>query len=247
MTRSRSARRSTPWFCSLGTRNSWGCRPNGSPRTRSGPPTPWRGGLLELDPAPLTDVREPANRVVGTCRHFAVMSCALLRHRGIAARVRCGFATYFQPGKAVDHWITEYWDDRWVRIDTEILGMSVLDHPHDVRPGEFLTGGEAWLAYREGEIDAADFGVYGTENWGPSEIRGNAVRDLAALNKIETLPWDEWGRMSDAYQGKTGADYDELLDELASVCAADDPVDMSALYAHDLLRVPDDLIRYVSP
>ncbi|RJQ71963.1 transglutaminase domain-containing protein [Pseudonocardiaceae bacterium YIM PH 21723] len=199
--------------------------------------------LLALDPAPLTAGREPGSRVVGTCRHFAVLSCALLRHRGIPARVRCGFATYFQPGLGLDHWITEYWDERWIRIDSEILGKSVLPHPHDLRPGEFLTGGEAWAAYRRGEIDASRFGVDGTGNWGPSEIRGNAVRDLAALNKVETLPWDEWGRMTDAYDGKTGADYDALLDELAEVCAADDPAAVSALYRHPDLRVPDSLTQ----
>jgi hypothetical protein len=79
-------------------------------------------------------------------------------------------------------------------IDAEILGGSVLDHPEDLRPGEFLSGGEAWAAFRRGEIDAARFGVYGTGNWGQAEIRGNAVKDLAALNKVEMLPWDEWGR-----------------------------------------------------
>ncbi|MGW7531251.1 transglutaminase-like domain-containing protein [Amycolatopsis sp. NPDC054798] len=202
--------------------------------------------LLELDPAPLATAREPAKRVVGTCRHFAVLSCALLRYRGIAARVRCGFATYFQPGQGVDHWITEYWDNsdaRWIRLDPEILGQTVVPSPHDLRPGEFLTGGEAWTAYRRGEIDASQFGVHGTENWGPAEIRGNAVKDLAALNKIETLPWDEWGRMTEAYEGKTGADYDVLLDELADVCAADDPAAVQALYAHKELRVPENLIR----
>ena len=74
--------------------------------------------LLALDPASLDVSRPPAQRVIGTCRHFAVLACALLRHRGIAARARCGFATYFQPGRSVDHWITEYWqerDQRWVR------------------------------------------------------------------------------------------------------------------------------------
>ena len=51
--------------------------------------------------------------------------------------------------------------------------------------------------HREGRIDASTFGVYGTENWGPAEIRGNAVKDLAALNKVEMLPWDEWGRVAE--------------------------------------------------
>lgn len=203
--------------------------------------------LLALDPAPLSLARDdPSKRVVGTCRHFAVLSCALLRHRGIAARVRCGFATYFQPGQGLDHWITEYRDDyarQWTRIDSEVLGQAVLDRPEHLRPGQFLTGGEAWLALRRGQIDASRFGVYGTENWGPNEIRGNAVKDLAALNKVEMLPWDEWGRMTDAYDGKTGADYDNLLDTLAAVCSAGDPAAVANLYTHADLRVPAELIR----
>ena len=201
--------------------------------------------LLALDPAPLDAARTPDRRVIGTCRHFAVLSCALLRYRGIAARVRCGFATYFQPGQGLDHWITEYWhekDQRWVRIDSEIIGQSVLAEPEDLRPGQFLSGGEAWKAFREGRIDAARFGVYGTGNWGPGEIRGNTVKDLAALNKVEMLPWDEWGRMDASYKGQTGADYDELLDTIADVCAGDDPSAVADLYERDELRVPPGLI-----
>jgi hypothetical protein len=202
--------------------------------------------LLALDPAPLTSPRDPDKRVVGTCRHFAVISCALLRRAGVAARVRCGFATYFQPGQALDHWITEYWHEdevRWVRIDSEILGQSVLARPHDLSPSEFLSGGEAWAAFRRGTVDAATFGVFGTDNWGAAEIRGNAVKDLAALNKVEVLPWDEWGRMTDAYAGDIGPGYDALLDTLAEICAGDDPSAVAALYAHEDLTVPDRLLR----
>lgn len=202
------------------------------------------GALLTLNPAQVRAGRPASQRVVGTCRHFALLSCAFLRCRGIAARVRCGFATYFQAGQGLDHWITEYrdGDGRWVRIDSEILGGTVLGHPEDLRPGEFLSGGEAWAAFRRGEIDATSFGVYGTGNWGAAEIRGNAVKDLAALNKVEMLPWDEWGRMTAAYRGETGGDYDDLLDELASVCAGGDPAAVASLYAHDDLRVPAEII-----
>jgi Transglutaminase-like superfamily len=199
--------------------------------------------LLRMVPEPLSELREPAQRVVGTCRHFALLSCALLRHRGIAARARCGFATYFQPGQALDHWITEYRrDGRWVRIDSEILGGSVLTDPAELTPGQFLSGGEAWLAYRSGQVDAATFGVPGTTNFGPAEIRGNAVKDLAALNKVEMLPWDEWGRMPDMYAGRTGPDYDLLIDRIAAVCAEDDPAEVAALYATEDLAVPAALL-----
>ena len=115
-------------------------------------------------------------------------------------------------------------------------------HPEDLKPGQFLTGGEAWAAFRNGEIDAETFGVYGTKNWGAAEIRGNAVKDLAALNKIEVLPWDAWGRMTEAYDGKTGPDYDELLDTLAAVCDENEPGAIAALYLRPEFRVPQELI-----
>ncbi|WP_067503597.1 transglutaminase domain-containing protein [Actinoplanes sp. TFC3] len=197
--------------------------------------------LLALDASPLTHARPPQHRVVGTCRHFAVLACALLRHRGIAARARCGFATYFQEGKGLDHWIVEYRAgaaDPWTRVDAQVMGDAV-----DLQPEQFLSGGEAWAAHRAETIDAAHFGVAGTSNWGPAEIRGNAIRDLASLAKVETLPWDEWGRMGESYKGQTGADYDQLMDVVASVCAFGDPSAVSALYTSSELRVPDELLR----
>jgi hypothetical protein len=202
--------------------------------------------VLTLDRAALDIAREPERRLVGTCRTFVVLSCALLRYRGIAARARCGFGTYFQPGLGLDHWITEYWHEtgeRWVRVDTQHLGQSFVPRPEDLQPGEFRTGGEAWIDCRRGEIDAMTFGVPGTENFGPAEISGNTVRDLAALNKVEMLPWDEWGQMTAAYQGQTGPDYDQLIDEVAVACASDSARDVTDLYARPELRVPAELIQ----
>lgn len=189
--------------------------------------------LLGLDPSPLVVPRPPELRVVGTCRHFAVLACALLRWRGVRARVRCGFATYFQPGWALDHWVVEHQAEaggRWVRLDPEVLDGTVTDHATDLRPGDFLDGAQAWDAHRRGRVDAATFGVHGTENFGPAEIRGNLVKDLAAVNKVEMLPWDEWGRMTEAYEHRTGPDYDVLLDEVAEALLADDDGAASALH-----------------
>lgn len=199
--------------------------------------------LLGLNPASLTIARLPAERVVGTCRHYATLACGLMRAKGIAARARCGFATYFVAGKSVDHWIVEYREERdrrWVRVDTELLGTtSWVPDPTDLGKGAFLTGGEAWQRWRAGKIDPDTFGVVGTDHaWGIGEIRGNAIRDLAALHRLEMLPWDEWGRMDDSYHGRTGPDYDELIDRVASACATDDDEMLASIYRQQDLAVP---------
>jgi len=163
--------------------------------------------LATLDPAPLDAPRKPEHRVVGTCRHFAVLACALLRFRDIPARARCGFAGYFVPGKHVDHWVTEYWDrkaGRWIRIDPEILGSDLVPRPATwPRVSSCRRRGVAAVPGREGR--RREFGVDDVADaWGAAEIRGNAVRDLAALNKVEMLPWDEWGALPSSYAAPPG-------------------------------------------
>jgi hypothetical protein len=185
--------------------------------------------------------------VVGTCRHFAIMATAFLRACGLPARARCGFAAYFTPPKKVDHWIIEHWsitDQRWVRTDPEYVDLATPGsaRPNDLRPGEFLTAGEAWQLVRAGRDDPADFGVFGTDNWGPGEVRGNAMRDLASLaRKVEMLPWDEWGPMEDSYKGKTGDDFDRLIDHLAAATSDPDPPKLQPIY--EQLAVPTSMIR----
>ncbi|MDN3029389.1 hypothetical protein [Streptomyces sp. S.PB5] len=148
--------------------------------------------------------------------------------------------------RGLDHWITEYWDTalaRWVRIDSEILGTGHVDRPEDLAPGEFVTGGEAWVQYRSGLIDPDVFGVTGTGHaWGRAEISGNAVRDPAVLCKLGTLPWDGGGRMTAAYEDKTGPGYDRLIDTVAAVCARDDPLSLTRLFAYEDLAVPQRIV-----
>lgn len=201
--------------------------------------------LVALGDAPLVGDRPVDRRVVGTCRHFALLATALLRHRAIPSRARCGFASYFVDAKYVDHWIVEHrMEGRWVRVDPEILGFAFVDHPEDLAAGAFLTGGEAWRLVAEDRADPLDFGVDGvTHAWGIAEIRGNAIRDLASLNKVETLPWDEWGRMTASYRGETDASFDALIDEVATACASDDLAVIERTYRSRDLAAPPELIR----
>jgi hypothetical protein len=204
--------------------------------------------VLELDGSKSLDHPRPAERrVVGTCRHFTVLATAFLRAVGAPARARCGFAAYFVPPKKVDHWIVEYWsgeDRRWIRVDPEHLDRPTpgTSRPHDLRPGEFLDAGEAWQLVRSGQDDPASYGVFGTQNWGPGEIRGNAVRDLANLAvKLEMLPWDEWGPMAASYDGTTGDDFDELIDHLAAATGGSDQREIRRVY--ERLAVPPSMIH----
>jgi hypothetical protein len=49
--------------------------------------------LADLDPRPFTIARPPERRLIGCCRHIATLMCAILRHHGVPARVRVGFAS----------------------------------------------------------------------------------------------------------------------------------------------------------
>jgi len=119
---------------------------------------------FEISAEPAMAARQPVDRVVGICWHFAVLYAALLRAQSSPVRVRCGFAGYFDAAKWYDHWITERWDgERWIRDDPQIDALQAetlnLDFdPHNQPPGRFLTGGEAWLAARAGEVDAEQGG-----------------------------------------------------------------------------------------
>jgi hypothetical protein len=154
--------------------------------------------LLTIDPRPLSIARPGASRALATCRDFSLMSCAVLRHHGVPARLRCGFGRYFAGHPYHDHWVCEYWardEQRWVLVDAELdeLHRSLLKFdfdPTDVPRTEFITGIEAWTRCRSGVIDPAQLGHGSTT--GLFFARVNLVRDLLALARIETSAWDTW-------------------------------------------------------
>jgi hypothetical protein len=189
--------------------------------------------ILALCPAPLHEAREPERRMVGVCRHFAVLQVALLRRIGIPARARAGFSGYFGPGW-IDHWITEWWDGRWVRHDAQISGEAqtalILDFdPADQPAGRFLTGAEAWLRCRSGDVDPQEFGFF--DQRGLWFVFGDLMLDLAAINGIELLPWDGLGGAAGA--GPTWQPDDAELrevDRLAEAICADRFADIRSEY-----------------
>jgi hypothetical protein len=174
------------------------------------------------DPRPLSAARPAGERQVGVCRHFTLLHVAMLRHAGVPARARCGFGAYFQKGKFLDHWVTEYWnakESRWVLVDTQLDArqrelFQITFDPLDVPRDRFLVAGDAWRLYRSGQAPADDFCILDLK--GPWLIAGNLVRDIAALNNREMLPWDCWAPMP-----QPDSDVDlPLFDRLAPMSSA---------------------------
>ncbi|MHB9858357.1 transglutaminase-like domain-containing protein [Streptomyces sp. YIM S03343] len=86
--------------------------------------------IIDRNDAPLTQRRDVGDRFVGVCRDFALLHCSFLRHAGVPARLRSGFADYFGPdGFHGDHMVTEYWDTErgWLLADPELADPMVID------------------------------------------------------------------------------------------------------------------------
>jgi hypothetical protein len=183
--------------------------------------------IVELDPRPLDQPRPLDRKLVGNCRDFSVMLCAMLRRQGVPARARCGFGAYFIPNHYEDHWVCECWDarqGRWVLVDAQLdalqrEAMRIPFDPLDVPRDQFLTGGVAWQMCRRGQADPDRFGIFDMK--GMWFIRGDLLRDLFALNKVEILPWDHWGLMSKDEKDLTAEDM-ALLDRAAELTLAGD-------------------------
>lgn len=174
--------------------------------------------IVASDPRPLSDARSPDGRYVCVCRSFALLMVAMLRSQGVPARARCGFGAYFEKGKFYDHWVAEYWnaaEARWILVDAQIddrqrrmfgIALDTLDVPRE----QFLVAGDAWRLVRDGKADPKAFGIL--DMWGAWFIASNIVRDVAALNNREMLPWDVWGVMQPKDEGLDLAFLDRLAD-----------------------------------
>ncbi len=199
-------------------------------------------GIAGHDARPLTTARAPDERQVGVCRHFSLMHVAMLREQGVPARARCGFGAYFEKGKFYDHWVSEYWNDaqsRWVMIDAQMdahqrrlfdIDFDPLDVPRD----RFLVAGQAWKLCRDGKADPKAFCILDMSGWW--FIAGNVIRDVAALNNHEMLPWDTWGAMT----LEDAAVDTAFIDRLAALSRDPDahPDDLRAAYEDRRVAVP---------
>jgi Transglutaminase-like superfamily len=146
----------------------------------------------------LDAARSPHQRTFGTCRDYSLLLCSMLRHRAIAARVRCGFASYFSAAPYQDHWICEYWSEpeqRWCRVDAQLDELELADlgiafDPANLPRDVYLSADQAWRLVRSGGASPDDFG-HGDAR-GLWFLNVNLHRDLLALANQYTSVWDSW-------------------------------------------------------
>jgi hypothetical protein len=198
--------------------------------------------IVSRNDRPLRVAREPDSRIATNCRGFTVMAVAMLRANGVPARARCGFGAYFTAGFFEDHWVAEYWDaaaGRWKLVDAQIddvqraqltIDFDLTDVPHD----RFVIAGDAWSQFRAGRADPAKYGLSGIQEAGDWWIAANLMRDAAALNGVELLPWDVWGAMPEP-ENKFDPG---LFDELAAATREPSMDDVQRLMTDERLRVP---------
>jgi hypothetical protein len=198
--------------------------------------------IVRRDGRPLSAARAVDKRQVGVCRHFTLLHVAMLRTFGIPARARCGFAAYFERDRYIDHWVTEYWNEEknsWSLFDAQIddrqrqlfgIGFDTSDVPRD----QFVVAGDAWSLCRGGRIDPNSCGIL--DMHGLWFVAGNLVRDIAALNNREMLPWDVWGAMP----GQDSELDFAFFDRLAIVSREPDarPDELNVLYGDERVGVP---------
>ena len=154
-----------------------------------------------------------------------------------------------------DHWVCEYWHEaakRWVLVDVQLDDLqcnklSIPFDPLDVPRDQFIVGGQAWQLCRSGEADPDAFGIH--DMHGLWFVRGNLVRRrVAALNKMELLPWDVWGIIEGADESLS-VDDRRFLDTIANLTCEDlpDGKKVRELYESDgRLHVPPIINSYVA-
>jgi Transglutaminase-like superfamily len=228
--------------------------------------TRWIDRILATDqarhPQPLDVPRDDTQKVAGCCRDYALLTVAILRQHGIAARSRVGFATYFFEGFRVDHVLAEIWEgNRWRFVDSQLAPgpmwpMDTHDVPLTVGedPGEkpfFYTAAQAWTAYRRGAADPMTFGVHPElpHLCGAGFLAGEVFIELTHRMRDELLLWDLHGAVGDG----PGVADPQFVDEIAGLMLRADHGDQAAeaelarRYAADGRMRPGETVRCLSP
>jgi hypothetical protein len=192
---------------------------------------------LAICPAPLTQARPYHQRLMVTCRDFALAICSIMKSQGFAARCRYAFNVYIWPAFYHDQIIVEYWSPRrngWCRLDprtaphelehkSQCKGLQVdhMNHMH------CPLAAEVWLACRKKQADPSQFGAgLCKKHHGMAYIRNALIHDLAMINHHVGLLWDLWGDMTQSINHENVHEYDQLALALCQGC----PTQLSIWY-----------------
>ena len=147
---------------------------------------------------------------------------------------------YVRRGEAVPPELILERDRELLVLAGSLLPRIPFD-PLDVPRDRFVVAGNAWRLCRRGKADPQAFGIL--DMHGLWFIAGNVIRDIAALNNHEMLPWDVWGAMA-----RTDAELDlPLFDHLAELSHVPDEHagELSAAYEDKRIAVPGTVFNAV--
>ncbi|QBD81122.1 hypothetical protein EPA93_36185 [Ktedonosporobacter rubrisoli] len=148
--------------------------------------------LYHRDPRGFVPDRTQEHKLIITCRFVAILTASILKSRGIAARVRCGYAPYISSDHIEDHWINQYWDSakqRLITIDADTsLEVRPFD-PFDMPADAFTFAADAWHAVRSGAQNLAAYRFHATGKL--DELAAQVFADFHCLMNNE-IPYTHY-------------------------------------------------------
>ena len=132
------------------------------------------------------------------------------------------------------------------------VGVNSSLNVHDLTNDNFLAAGKVWQLCRKGEVNPMKCGIMDIH--GLWFVRGQLLRDFAALNKIQLVPylirttrnldWKSWKIMSSDDNELTDAEL-SLLDYIADLTLDADRnlEEIQKVYSEkEILQMPEELL-----
>ncbi len=179
--------------------------------------------LLSYDSRGLVKDRKVENRLVLACREYAILLASILKYMDIPARVRCGFATYLNPGSYTSHIICEVWnkdENRWMLVDP---GKDMVDFSRE----QFELGNDTWLKMQNNEIELKLYSMMGQP--GMVIITIALCHDLASILGSEYLIYQHSPILVSAFQQKLTEKEMEMLNRVSELMKLIDADNLSKL------------------
>lgn len=204
--------------------------------------------MMALESKSLDQPRKQQTRLMVSCRSYALLIMSILKTQGIAARCRYGFNALLFNDFCHDQIMVEYWHPRqqhWRRLDPrtsrpQLQSMGITHLSPSNLPSSYLPfASEVWLACRRNRMRWDYFGSgLNKARHGVRVLRDAMIHDLAMVNQIEPLMWEQWGIMHKPVEAADIARYDEL----AALLSFGDRNDWTLWYEQDDFRYPDALL-----